>query len=76
MSEPHWISFTELTRGKTKVWGVVSKRDAITLGFVQWFARWRCYAFFPRPDMIFSDECLRDLADFCEARTKEHRGTQ
>jgi hypothetical protein len=43
------------------------------LGEVRWFGRWRCYAFYPEPDTLYERQCLRDIADFCEARTREHR---
>lgn len=74
MKEPRYISFVEFEQeGETKVWGVDAKRDGTPLGVVQWFARWRCYTFGPEPETVFSDECLRDITDFCEAKTKEHR---
>ncbi len=60
--------------GKTKVWAVISKEGGFELGKVKWFGRWRCYAFFPT-DSIFEPKCLREIADFIESRTQEHRAT-
>ena len=58
--------------GKTKVWAVEAKEDGAKLGEVRWFGRWRGYAFFPI-NAIFEHRCLRDIADFVEGQTKEHR---
>lgn len=58
--------------GKTMVWAVLAKEDLAKLGEVKWFGRWRCYAFFPM-DAIFEQKCLREIADFIEGQTKEHR---
>lgn len=74
-----WIEFHFLRdTGKTKVWEVITKPDPLkhpptVLGYVKWFGRWRCYSFYPESDMIFEKQCLRDLANFCEERTGEHR---
>lgn len=68
-----WIRFVAegVTRtGKTECWTVMS-RDG--LGHVRWFGRWRKYAFFPAEGAVFEEVCLREIANFCQARTKEHR---
>lgn len=59
--------------GKTQTWNVYAKGGEAPLGEVKWFGRWRCYAFFPRSDTVFERTCLRDLANFCELKTAEHR---
>jgi hypothetical protein len=43
------------------------------LGWVAWFSRWRKYAFYPKPETVYEEDCLRDIAEFCEAKTKEHK---
>lgn len=58
---------------KTKTWVVVTTDGAVQLGGVGWFGQWRTYAFFPVANRVFEKTCLRDIAAFCEARTKEHR---
>ena len=45
----------------------------LTLGEVKWFGRWVKYAFFPAVDCVFEATCLREIADFIEQRTTEHR---
>jgi len=57
---------------KTKTWVVRGKYGA-TLGGVVWFNRWRQYAFQPNPKCVFEEDCLRDIAQFVEERTYEHK---
>lgn len=59
--------------GKTLVWDVENKENGAVLGRIKWFGQWRKYAFFPFNGMVFEQVCLREIADFIEARTKEHR---
>lgn len=75
-----YIAFEEAFRPKryvTKVWNVVSKSSGVTLGQVRWYSAWRRYCFFPQPETVWSPDCQRDVAAFCEAQTaarKEERG--
>ena len=57
---------------KTKVWAVVSKHDDFLLGYILWFAKWRKYSFTPEPNTVFEQDCLRDIADFCQKQTSLH----
>lgn len=59
--------------GKTGVWTVLAQRGGV-LGGVKWFTSWRKYSFFPAPDCVFEQDCLREIADFIESRTREHGG--
>jgi hypothetical protein len=71
-----WIEFVLVgtsTTGKTSVWEVRTRDGGVLLGHVTWFGRWRCYAFSPKPNTVYEQCCLRDLAAFCDARTAEHR---
>jgi len=80
--KPSWIRFLAVgasPSGKTLVWHVNtadSKKIGIHLGHIGWFYRWRKYAFFPEVDMVFEQDCLRDIAEFCESKTKEHRAVR
>jgi hypothetical protein len=40
---------------------------------VRWFSRWRKYAFYPGRETVFEEDCLREIADFCETRTREYK---
>lgn len=69
-----FIRTADSESGKTKTWDVRSKDGPDgRLGFVRWFGRWRCYAFYPISGTVFERKCLRDIATFCEERTQEHR---
>lgn len=74
--EPRWIQFrlsvTPAPR-KTRVWDVLSKDGTENLGYVSWAGNWRRYAFTPSKGTYFEQECLRDIAAFLEARTREWR---
>lgn len=41
------------------------------LGMVEWYPHWKQYAFNPECLAWFSQDCLRELADFCERLAKE-----
>jgi hypothetical protein len=61
--------------GKTEIWRVMNLSGA-TLGMVSWHGAWRKYDFevLNRGDR-FDHHCLREIADFCEVVTKEHRAS-
>ena len=47
---------------------IVSDRHGGRLAFVEWYPRWRQYVVDPQEGAVFSADCLRDLATFCEER--------
>ena len=57
----------------TNVFAVISRKDGALLGKVKWFPTWRQYTFHCM-NSILDPRCLREVADFCEARTAEHKG--
>jgi hypothetical protein len=61
--------------GKTKIWRVLNA-EKTALGTISWHGAWRKYDF---ETMRFGDRfdhnCLREIADFCESMTKEHRAS-
>ena len=67
--------------GKTKVWQVMAITDPwylvddCSIGEIKYRATWRRYAFFPKPDTLYEQDCLRLIADFCEDKTKKLRKT-
>ena len=73
---PKWIEFTEIPnkpKTKTKIWLIQTKNCETFLGKVKWFSAWRKYAFFPCTNTVYEQDCLRDIADFTENVTKEHK---
>lgn len=76
-----WLSFKEQPpkpKRVTKTWIVYAARDKVALdpystvsplGRVHWATAWRRYVFEPEAaQIIFDTACLREIADFCEAR--------
>ncbi len=57
---------------RTIVWRIYATGGNALLGEVKWHSPWRCYSFHPEPRTLFERVCLRDLANFCETKTKEH----
>ena len=58
---------------KTRTWFVVNSHDNFHLGWIGWFGRWRKYAFYPKPDTVYEEDCLRQIAEFCVDATKSRR---
>ena len=76
MAERTWIRFEDggaSASGKTRIWLVEAKEDGAALGEVRWYAPWRKYSFLPASMTVFEKDCLRMIADFCEAQTLQHR---
>ena len=71
LTEGKYIDFRLTELGvKTKKWVVQNRDNAIVLGRIAWFGRWRKYVFEPYPNMVFEETCLRDIAMFCQQETK------
>jgi len=58
--------------GKTKIF-TVSSVNGSRLGAVQWHSQWRKYAFFPIAGTLYDPGCLREISDFCERVSAEHK---
>jgi len=70
-----WINFNLMRRspsGKTKVW-IVATKEGERLGEIRWYGGWRSYVFHPSEATIFEKDCLRNIADFIQAKTAEHK---
>ncbi len=57
---------------KTRVVEVMSRHTGASLGFVRWYSNWRQYSFYPA-QALFNKDCLREIADYCEHKNKQHR---
>lgn len=58
--------------GKTQKW-LLSSTGGALLGTVSWYAQWRRYAFQPIAGTVLDATCLREIADFVETATTEHK---
>ena len=69
-----WVCIDFLSKsksGKTNIYHVVVEGGL--LGIIKWYAHWRRYAFFPEPDTLYEESCLKDIAKFLEGKTKSQR---
>lgn len=64
-----WIRFAlgPKQNPKTSIWLVIAKDGDMPLGEIRWWGRWRKYAFFPNPETLYENTCLRDIAEFIES---------
>jgi hypothetical protein len=60
--------------GKTSKWQCVANSDcSVSLGAVRWEGGWRQYVFWPDDCCMFSNGCLRDIADFLDQLNADHK---
>lgn len=74
LTKPRDYIVLELAERKpaTQVWNVVSIHHGDVLGVIKWFAPWRQYCFFPSPETIWNEGCIRDIQFYLSA-VKEFR---
>jgi len=58
--------------GLTKRWAVHNTGREV-LGYISWYAPWRRYWYTGLPSVGLDATCLREIADFCEHETLEHK---
>jgi len=58
--------------GKTRIFNVFGSHH-ILIGHVKWYGPWRQYCFFPLDSTLYNKDCMRQLADFTELVTREHK---
>lgn len=70
-----WIKAVPIATGnKTKQFSIVPiDGRAHQLGIVSFFPLWRKFIYHPDPGTIHEEQCLRDIAAFCEEQTKAWR---
>lgn len=67
------IAVTVSERRVTKRWDVYSAEGNFHLGTIRWWTNWRRYTFWPTNQTLFDPACLREIAEFIETATKEHK---
>lgn len=60
---------------KTRVWEVENAQDRGQLGTIKWHGAWRKYTFRPYMSTLFDAVCMREIADFCDQATRDHKAT-
>lgn len=49
--------------GKTNVYAVAATSGDV-LGHISWYSSWRRYVFYPVPNTLYDEECLRVISEF------------
>lgn len=62
----------EYPERKTQVW-VCQNKDNETLGYVEWFNKWRQYCFNCENQIILAESCLEDICDFIKQLNEERK---
>ena len=74
MALAKWIKFSEMPQtGKTKRFAIYPKDQALAIGHVLWYGAWRKFCFFPNERTVYEEQCLRDIAEFCEQQTADYK---
>jgi len=71
-----WIEFKHYPpkpNRKTATWMVINKDTRAVIGCIGWDCGWRKYVFNPYHSTMYEEDCLRDIANFVENETKQHR---
>ena len=69
-----WLKFRLTSKGyKTSHWSVENKIDNEHLGFITWYSQWRQYCFMPDTNTIYSQGCLREVADFIKKQMDKRK---
>lgn len=59
--------------GRTKIWTVHNKDTGEEIGYIRWAGNWRKYVFEDYGPSYYDWKCLRQIADFIENATADHR---
>lgn len=71
-----WIVFVEVPApGVTKRWEIHAKQGDVVIGRIVWSNGWRRYVLQPGYPTEWEQDCLRDVAEFLEARTSERKAS-
>lgn len=61
------------TTGKTDIWIVRNVKEHVQIGFIRWAGNWRKYVYEQEGRIYYDWNCLREIADFIEYVTHQHR---
>lgn len=79
-TEGKYIRFEKIPKDlnrKTDIYKIVTKYDTPEiLGSIEWFGRWRKYAFFPAKNTVFEPICLNDIINFINELMEERKNNK
>jgi len=44
----------------------IHAKDGSSLGYAEWYPRWKCYVFTPENHTVFSSDCCLEMSRFLE----------
>ena len=59
---------------KTSIWSCKNIHHGDELGIIKWYGGWRTYCYYPTVQAVYSQGCLRDIAEFINLLLKERSG--
>ena len=65
----------EYPERKTQVWVCMNRNDE-TLGYIEWFNKWRQYCFNCESQIILAVSCLNDIIDFIKQLNEERKNAK
>lgn len=69
-----FIAFRECEApGVTRRWEIVTVKSETMIGRISWSTGWRKYVLAPGFPTDWDEGCLREVADFLETQTREHK---
>jgi hypothetical protein len=74
--DPKWIEFHEvdMPNRKTKVFLVYNKENfEVPIGEIRWYGAFRKYAFYPQPNTVYENVCMKDITNFLEELMDERK---
>lgn len=76
-TEYQYIKFVEMiATGKTRRFTCHNIHENGSLGEVKWYGAWRQYCYFPTAQAVYSEGCLKDIADFMAQLKTEPAATR
>jgi hypothetical protein len=76
VAEGRYFSCVRLARPlgkKTDTYAIVAKADCLIIGDIRWYGAWRKYALFVRPETVWEETCLAEVASVLKRLTQEQR---
>lgn len=63
-TEYRYVHFVDMSGDEYQYWNCVNTKHGDILGFVAIYDPWNQWCYFPGEDVVYSSECLDDIADF------------
>jgi hypothetical protein len=58
---------------KTKIFGVINKRENRVSGEIRWYGGFRKYCFYPNSDFLFDSDCLQMIVEYLNTLNNWHK---